>query len=84
MKNAADMSIEELEQLLDKKKKDKNKAPAPLDTPNFNGISDLVTGYIKDIGNDLEPKDIEHWCYEACVEAIYGRNIWNWINNRNR
>jgi hypothetical protein len=27
-------------------------------------------------------KDGEHWIFEAAMEALYGPEIWKWINER--
>lgn len=29
-----------------------------------------------------EPKDIENYVYEAIMEALYGPDVWEWINDK--
>jgi hypothetical protein len=83
-KDASDLSIDELEQLLEKKRKELKKAPAPLMVPNFDNIVQTAKDYVADIENDREPRDIEHWCFEAVLEAVYGPKVWHWLNGLHR
>jgi len=77
MKNKLkDFSNEELLEELAKRKT----LPQPLADPNFSALVTLVTDYVEDIQND---DDMEHWVFEAAIEAVYGHDIWNYLNARN-
>ena len=46
-------------------------------------LLELCQSYIDDLyKNGYEPKDIEHWIYEAVVEMAFGKDVWSWINKQ--
>lgn len=81
-KHINDYSIEELQALIEQKKKEEREAPAPLVSPNFSPIINMVKEYISDLEKGREPADSKQWIFEAAVEAVYGRKIWDWVNKR--
>jgi len=80
----SELTDEQLEAELKRRKKVKDAKPTPLETPNFSGVIATVTEYIDSLAEGHEPKDIKQYTFEAAVEAVYGRSVWNWINSRER
>ena len=86
MPDPNDMTIEELEKLLEQKKQQQKhqNAPKPLKPIDWSNVQMLAEDIIKEIiDNDLTDDDSVELqdFYEAVMNAVYGKNIWNWINN---
>lgn len=62
--------------------------PKPLqsDNPNLEKLRTVCQGLIDSIDNgnyhEDEDNDDEHYIYEAAMEALYGKDVWNYINER--
>jgi len=90
--NPADLSEEEIHNQITKlhQELDRRRVPSPLLSRGsiqkcFVPIYDICVNHIKFINGDggAEPeKDLEHFMYEAVMEAVYGDGIWNWINKQ--
>jgi len=37
----------------------------------------LIDGFAKD---GYAPKDQDHWIYEAAMVAVFGKDVWKYIN----
>jgi hypothetical protein len=63
----------------------KLKIPVPLKKPDFHKILDAAKKHIDYLANKdyEEDNDEEHIVYDVVIEAIYGRDVWEWINDRN-
>ena len=43
----------------------------------------LCVDYIKDLANGKHPgDDYTHWFFEAALEAMYGHDVWKFVNER--
>ena len=43
----------------------------------------MCVGYIDLLDMDeYEPKNYQHYIYEAAIEAVYGPDVWKWINKK--
>lgn len=67
------------------------KAPFAADNPDFGDVVKLAKDHMAAMeaaaakGQDISeagPKDMKHWCYEAVMEAVYGKGIWKYRNQR--
>jgi len=51
----------------------------------FGSLIDMYEKYMDDIekykGN-VETSDISHYTFEAVLEALYGKNVWKWVNKK--
>ena len=59
--------------------------PKQLEKPDFEKLTKLCQRYIGYIDSDeeyQEDNDYEHYIFEASLEAIFGENVWEFINNR--
>ena len=79
-----DFSPEELQDELnrrDEKEKISNK-PQLIENPDLTGLKNTIGEYIDSIfdGTYHEDSDIRHWIFEAAVTAIYGKDVFDWIN----
>lgn len=76
---------EELEQELERRKQKQAREERPKIQTAINWLP-LIT-CCEEYMNELEvtgyvDEDSEHYIYEAAIEAIYGPNVWNWINKQ--
>jgi hypothetical protein len=55
-------------------------SPQPLKEPDFTKLKDQVMEYFEGLKRGETPKDAQHYIYEAAVEAVYGEEIWDFIN----
>ena len=57
--------------------------PIPLEHPNFDHlVKMIVDGVNESIANGYEDDDFPHYVYEAAMEAVYGKDYWDWHNSR--
>lgn len=61
--------------------------PIPTTQDSFASLKESVQNYIDFIDNDEEYNEdeldnYEHDIFEKAVTAIYGRQVWDWINKR--
>jgi hypothetical protein len=82
--NLEDLTIEELEKELEKRKKIFDDKPKPLEKPDLTGLRICLEEYVRFIAsNDYhEDNDYKHYIYEEAVETFYGRGFWDWLNSR--
>lgn len=86
MSNITKLSTEELERELAARKasKDEQEKPKPLPNPDFKALQDSCIACIAKIEKEGDPEgDYKHWIYEAGMEAVFGKDVWKWINARN-
>jgi hypothetical protein len=52
--------------------------PNPIDCVDFSKVYIMVTDYVEEIKKDgwQEDSDIDHYIFEAVMEAIYGKDCW--------
>lgn len=78
------MEFEALEEELAQREKDREeKQRQPIDRSKVDWTDvyeTVVYGVTKLIDEGCEPKDHEHYIYEAAMEAVYGKDVWSWYN----
>ena len=71
-----DELLEEIERR-DRRRKDR---PIQVKDPDFGP----AVKYAEELMNDIEKgevnDDAQHYVYETVMEAVYGKDVWNWIN----
>jgi len=86
MKNLKDISISELKWEIARREKEESKkkdaVPKPLNKPDFSHVQKTAKRIIEEIALGKESEDNGHWCYEAIMEAVYGKKVWLWINEK--
>ena len=80
------MSREDLEDLLERVEErlvmtEPPPSPKPKKDIDVSSIIKLAEDIILNHVNDTVDDNQENWCYEAVLEAVYGNDIWEWINN---
>lgn len=86
MTKLKNIPTKELEQELSARKaeKDEREKPTPLKKPNWKPLKDECCDALKRIKIAGEAgSESEHEIYEAAMEAVFGNNIWNWIEAQN-
>ena len=36
--------------------------------------------HIQELADGKVDTDAEHWIYETAMEAVYGKEVWDWVN----
>ena len=67
-----------------KKIKEEGEKPGPLFSPDFGPLRADVIAHIGDIAMKGAGADDnrERYIYEAAVAAVYGSDVWKWINKK--
>lgn len=74
-----DYGTEELKAELDRR--ERRSCPPPLEKPCFEELKNFVIAIVEEVENNEGPaKGFEHDLFEASMEAVYGKGIWNWWN----
>jgi len=84
MKTLSEFSTEELKEEVDRRKKENTK-PIPLINQGFledwDATRNLCRKYINDIAKDhYADDDLKYYIFEAAMEAVFGKNLWAWVN----
>ena len=67
------------------RKKKAGAVPKPLAKPDWSVLEKMITEGVKQVAEEgYAPKDFSHYAYEAAMEAVYGRKIWDWYNKANQ
>jgi hypothetical protein len=72
-------SDEQLEAELERIEQVRNAPPAPLENPDFSSLVSIAKEKIRTI---VDKKDVNtnQFFYEEVMEAVYGYEIFDWIN----
>jgi len=56
--------------------------PKQLENPDFKKLKESCLEYIQEIANSgyIKDDDLDHYIFEDALEAIYGKDIWDFIN----
>jgi len=76
------LSIKELEQELERRAIES--APRPLANPDLRILRETCQAHIDSIaaGTFHEDDDDQHYIFEEAIEALYGKDIWDWIQEQ--
>lgn len=80
-------SAEDLQAELERREKaERERAkPKPLDNPDWASVLKECQWYIDEChAHGYEPKDSRHYIYASTIAAIYGPDVWDWINDKVR
>ena len=81
--NIKNLTTEELVTELARRNKVVAKMPKPLVEPNFEKLIELCNDTLKQISDgDSTDNDYEYYIYEEAMQAIYGVDIFDWINDQ--
>ncbi len=83
MKDLKSATLEELQEEIERRKK-VNRCPLPLLQDEVaENLLKLKQAAIEDVENHFKGKDdddSDHYMWEAVIEAVYGKKIWDWWN----
>ena len=85
MKSLSDYSIEELKKEIKQRENSvvSDKAPSALENPDYSELQDLCSKYMYDIEKaEYVDDDYPHYIYEAAMHALYGKDVFRYINPR--
>lgn len=73
----------ELRNELDKRARNST-APHPLAKPDFKVLEELVISNVSEqISNGIkEDDDTEYYIYEEALTAVYGKDYWKWLSQK--
>jgi len=75
-----DISTEELEEEVEKRKRDA--IPKPLSVIGLTALTRICNEYINGLAGGYQIKDGEHYIFETAIEAVYGKDVWDWVNSQ--
>ena len=87
MKPIDEMSDAELQAELLRRKKAKEDAEKPklLQTPHLTGLINTCQIYIDDASeHGRVDEDTAHYVFEEAMKALYGKDVFTWINKKLR
>ena len=84
MSDLSGFTDEEIELEMAKRKRaaEEQSIPVPKPNPDFKELINACRSHISDIARTEHDDDTEHYIYEAAIEAVYGDEVWKWINKR--
>ena len=64
--------------------KEESEKPKPELNPDYSPLRKLVIGYIDQVHKKgaAVDEEFDHYIFEVAVTAIYGKNVWGWINKK--
>lgn len=72
---------EELKAELEKRTNPTPAFPLPLAEPKFERLRALCVDYLTDLNkNGRVDDDYKYYIYEVALEAVYGKEVWKFIN----
>lgn len=58
--------------------------PVRQDSINWKPVLELAESYVHDLDEEgYVDDDMEHYIKEAVLEAVFGEDVWKWINSLN-
>ena len=78
---------EELEAELRRRNKNQRDADKPqqIDDPSLTNLRSMCQKYIDHISErDPIDDDLKHYIFEAALEALFGADVWDFVNSRAR
>lgn len=85
MKTVDQMSDAELKAELQRRKKEKEEAEKPklLEKPDLIQLISTCQGYIDEADKEGRvDEDMTQYIFEAAMQALYGKDVFKWINKK--
>lgn len=59
--------------------------PKPLENPDWSTVLTYCIGYTTDLATrGFADSDDKQYIFEAAMEAVFGENVWAWVNEKSR
>ncbi len=72
----------ELEAEVTRREKIRSAPPIPLGLTDWEPVANLALDYINILKRGERVGDYEHFIFESVMVAIYGKDVWEWVNKR--
>lgn len=85
--NLSKVSIEKLQAEIDSRKTPKQPKPKPLpyEERNYATLNELCEEYVNQVDAIGCVEDgMNGYIFESAIEAVFGRDVWDWINKFNK
>lgn len=77
------ISDSDLEEELERRRREKNAPPKPVDNPDFTGLRQMVISSINQCVEDqCEDGSMRVFIYEKAMEVVYGNKFFEWRNKQ--
>ena len=81
MKNLEQFSTDELEEEL--RRREEEEKPKQIAAPDLTKLRKICQEYIDSLARDkYVDGDLDHYIFEAAMETVFGKNVWDWINDQ--
>lgn len=79
------MTPAELRALADEKEQEAKNTPQRIPLADFSALMNLTDSHLEEIASgETQDDDFTQYIYEEAMMAIYGKDIFDWINKFNR
>ncbi|GAF82905.1 unnamed protein product [marine sediment metagenome] len=82
-----DVSTDELQAELDQRQRleEEQAKPKAIASPDFRHLKKTCQHYVDALaGEEFTNGDWKQYIYEAAIVAIFGKDVWDWINSKLR
>lgn len=58
--------------------------PVMLENPDFSSLKEMLQEHIDRLDSEgyYEDDDLEHYVYEAIMEAFFDKDVWTFVNSK--
>jgi hypothetical protein len=80
LRDLRNVSAEDLQAELDRRKSPEKLVPEPVKDPDYSELKRTVVDYVGRISTGENRDDDDHYICEAAMKAVYGKDIFTWVN----
>jgi len=66
-----------------KKRTANDTRPPPINRPDFSELTKTCESVMEDYAKQGYSKDGSHYIFESAMECVYGKKVWEWVNEYN-
>jgi hypothetical protein len=85
MDNLGVYDTKQLEDELARRKREAEEGakPKPIESPDWTGVQATCESYVEALfRRGYVDSDDKQWIFEAAMEAVFGKDVWPWVNSR--
>ena len=56
--------------------------PEQIEIADFSGLREICRSYVDSVDDGDDVSDFKDYIFETAMEAVYGRDVFKWINRR--
>ena len=78
--------IDRLQAELEQKRREQELAtPKPVENPDWSGVQEMCQEVIDSLAKDgWYDDDMDHYIFEGAMQAVFGEDVFTWMNKRGR